>query len=377
MPPKKHEVQVVVELPEQPPTLENNPALVDKLLSAALTHPNDVAATVAAALHMDDYLSNLQNGIVVDLWVELLITCAQNRLKANKAIALLEFVEHMRLSIVDTQGSEEAQRMLKTFFVRHAGLAVREKEATAANAGTDQLGGEGLGDQNKGVTVSGGIGGQSISTMNTAGAGSVGEGTKAKASSKKKGVDEAPPPPKPTFDAGLYYCDMDDMRAIAPFLAKGLLQHWRLYATVGANARTELFVPSSASEPPAFVFRIDVQTPIPSHSLSMALTLEEHTRQHADADAKAAAERIELQAKEEALIASEKASLEAIAAKRRAEEEEERLGHLYLKKATSARAVEQLNTSIEGELSERQRRIIQRIIKLEDALQLATNPSNI
>ena len=128
-------------------------------------------------------------------------------------------------------------------------------------------------------------------------------------------------------------------------------------------------------EPCSHTFVLALQTPLPSHPLKDAVTLEHFEKHYASEQALARQELLELQEKDRQEREAEAQRLEEEETKRRLREEEEQRATLYLEKVEATTTVTRLYDAIEGELGDRQTAILRRILALEKALQLES-PAN-
>eukprot|EP00658_Telonema_sp_P-2_P036105 TRINITY_DN26173_c0_g1_i3.p1 TRINITY_DN26173_c0_g1~~TRINITY_DN26173_c0_g1_i3.p1 ORF type:complete len:436 (+),score=121.01 TRINITY_DN26173_c0_g1_i3:123-1310(+) len=123
-------------------------------------------------------------------------------------------------------------------------------------------------------------------------------------------------------------------------------------------------------EPCSVIFTLALQTPLPSHPLKDAVTLDQFEKHYASEQALARQELLELQDRDRQEREADEKRKEDEAARKRAEEEEQERATLYLEKVEATKTVTRLYDTIESELGDRQGRILKRILALEMALQL-------
>lgn len=346
MPPKKPAEVSIVDIPDQPPTLETDGYMDDLLSKARCDNILAVEAGVVTAIGLQNYRRELRQGIQVDFIVEAIVFAATHGYGPKKTLSLLNWLQGMKKSIEVHHGDDtEARELLKSFLVSNTEKYIRE---------TNPVVDEGSG------AADGATGAPSPAAPAPAAPG--------KKVDPKPSAKGAPPPAPAKEDPALSarnahseipYISTTEVAPLAAFVARSLLQHARLFAYV-ANHSSPV---AESEQPRSFTFA--VETPMRPLPLSRALTSTDVDAIHKVQEQKAIEELQRLQAEEAASLEAARVAEEQRQAEIRRLEEEERANQLYFSKTGTGPAIDMVQQELEHQLSQRQRDILVRIAKLE------------
>jgi hypothetical protein len=355
MPPKKTETVVVLEIPDQPPSFDNDAFMTAVLEKAKARDILAVEQDVAAALNTENYKTNLPKGVAVDFVVESILFASQHQFPPRKTAAFVRWMNDLRECIQKSGSVESAKQIFKEHLVSHAERSAKETAGGAGGSGADQ--------DHLDSTVSGAGKSSPQAGGGAAATAAAKKDPKAKAGGKNASVMDESAAPK--VDPNIFLT-VGDVGAVADFVIPGLLQHWRLYHAVAAIPQvTHSGVDSTR-------FTLQIQAPMKAPALSRALTLEEHEAHKKDRERKADVELMEMRQKEQAELDAQRKAAEAAEAERLRQEEEERQNQLFFAHQSTEKTVEILQDEIHSDLAQRQQALIQRLAKLEEQLHLAS-----
>ena len=285
MPPKKAETPIVQEIPDQPPTFDNDAFMEDMLNKARTREVDAVEEGVALALRTEDYKINLRNGVLVDFHVEIVLFCSQQGFPPRKTAAFIKWMDELRRSVVSTGSDTDARRLFKEHLVSHAERSTKDASGVAdpsSPAGDD------------GSPSPPQISAPKLPPT----APKKGEAKKA-GKGQAADVDAAS---RPTVDSNVYLA-VADMGAVADFVVAGLLQHWRLYHYVATEG--------DAGDDRQSI-HLSIQVPMKAPPLHRFMTQEQYETQCEDARQKAEAELERRQKEEVAALEAERLERERI-----------------------------------------------------------------
>lgn len=344
MAPKKVEAAgVTLDIPDQPPSLDNDGIIDDVLLKAKQGNIAGVESIVVLCLRLPNYRFDLRESIVVDFHVELILFAAENGYGPRKTLSVIAWANDVRRAVEANPSDDRVARTLvKDFFVLNVERSIREAspikpDDTAAD----------------------------VAAAAAAAAAPPVKGAPApakpppKSSAASPAHKEDPAATQKAIAAEIPFLTMGEIAPLAQFMAGGILQHAQLYANAAANERPTIH----GERPRTFTFAVEhPMRPLP---LSRALTAVEVEAMQRDQDAKAQEELERLQAEEAAALEAARLEEEARVELERQRAEEEKANQLYFTKAGSAPAVDLVQQEVVSALSQRQLDLLARVAKLE------------